>query len=169
MRRDCACPLAAVIAVWLLARNAHPFGLTRGTAMSKRSYTLQALAAALLTAICILVRSAPAECQGINLEGVWSGGGTVTFASGDRERAHCRAHYRRRSNEAYVVTTVCATASARAEQTATLRKIGENKYRGSFYNSEYGVSGTVYVTVRGNRQSVRLTSSAGWASFTFTR
>jgi hypothetical protein len=138
--------------------------------MSKRRYArLQTLAIALLAALFLLAGAAPGRCQGVNLEGTWSGGGTVTFASGDRERAHCRAHYRHRSNEGYVVTTVCATASARAEQTATLRKIGENKYRGSFYNTEYGVSGTVYVTVRGNTQIVRLTSSAGWASFTFTR
>jgi hypothetical protein len=138
--------------------------------MSKRGYvSLQTVAIALLAALSLLPGAGPGHGQGVNLEGTWSGGGTVTFASGDRERAHCRAHYRRRSNEGYVVTTVCATASARAEQTATLRKIGENRYRGSFYNSEYGVSGTVYVIVHGNRQSVRLTSSAGWAAFTFTR
>jgi len=125
--------------------------------------------AVLLTAMSIVAGSTPGNCQAVNLEGAWTGGGPVTFASGQREQAHCHARYHQRSNEGYVVTTVCATASVRAEQTATLRKIAENKYRGSFYNSEYGVSGTVYVVVRGNRQSVRLTSSAGWASFTFSR
>src|SRR5262249_32958613 len=73
----------------------------------------------------VLARGDPGVSQSVSLEGSWSGGGPVTFASGLREQARCRAHYRRRSNEGYVVTTVCATASARAEQTATLGKIGE--------------------------------------------
>jgi hypothetical protein len=30
-----------------------------------------------------------------NLEGSWSGGGTVTFASGTTEQARCRARYSR--------------------------------------------------------------------------
>ena len=135
----------------------------RKTSMARK------LAATLFTLIFIVVRPGPGESQAVNLEGTWSGGGPVTFATGQREQARCRAHYRRRSNSGYVVTTVCATASARAEQTAVLRMIGENKYRGNFYNSEYGVSGTVYVVVRGNTQSVKVTSSAGWASFTFKR
>jgi hypothetical protein len=35
-----------------------------------------------------------------SLEGSWSGGGTVTFASGGRERASCRARYSRAGKEA---------------------------------------------------------------------
>ena len=126
-------------------------------------------AAMLLLFGSVLARGDPGMSQSVSLEGPWSGGGPVTFATGLREQARCRAHYRRRSNDGYVVTTVCATASARAEQTATLRKIGDNRYTGSFYNSEYGVSGRVYVIVHGNTQSVKLTTTMGWATFTFRR
>ena len=33
-----------------------------------------------------------------SLEGSWSGSGSVSFASGSREQARCRAHYRRAGN-----------------------------------------------------------------------
>ena len=104
-----------------------------------------------------------------NLEGSWSGGGSVSMATGAREQARCRARYTRRANEGYVVSAVCATPSVRAVQTASLHKIGDNKFRGTFYNREYGISGTIYVVVRGNTQSVRLTSESGWASLQLSR
>ena len=104
-----------------------------------------------------------------NLEGSWSGGGSVSMASGAREHARCRARYSRRSNEGYVVNAVCATPSIRAVQTASLHKIGDNRFRGTFYNREYGISGTIFVIVRGNTQSVRLTSEAGWANLQLSR
>ena len=111
----------------------------------------------------------PRSSQAQSLEGAWSGGGQVSFGSGARENARCRARYSRRSNEGYIVSAVCATPAGRAAQTASLRKIGDNRYRGTFYNQEYGISGTILVIVRGATQSVRLTSEAGWASLTLSR
>jgi len=99
--------------------------------------------------------------QSASLDGSWSGGGSVTFASGEREAVRCRARYSRSSQTSYFVTATCATASGRATQTAMLRHVGANNYRGNFHNSEYGVSGTISVVVSGNRQSVRLNSEAG--------
>lgn len=110
-----------------------------------------------------------ANAQSINLEGAWSGGGTVSLAGGSREHARCRARYDKRSNAGYIVSAVCATASVRASQTASLRKIGENRYAGNFYNRDYDISGTIYVVVRGNTQSVRLTSESGWAALKLSR
>ena len=46
-----------------------------------------------------------------SLEGSWSGGGTVSFASGARERASCRARYSRAGKNSYTVNATCATAS----------------------------------------------------------
>ena len=134
-----------------------------------RSSMTQGLAGTLLIAGLLLLIPNAGETESASLEGSWSGGGSASFASGGTERARCRAHYSRRSNDRYVVRAICATASTRVEQTVTLRKIAENKYAGSFYNDEYGASGTVSVTVQGNTQSVRLTSSAGWASLKFSR
>lgn len=99
--------------------------------------------------------------QSASLDGSWSGGGSVTFASEEREAVRCRAQYSRSSQTSYFVTATCATASGRATQTATLRHVGANNYRGNFHNGDYGVSGTISVVVSGNRQSVRLNSEAG--------
>jgi hypothetical protein len=104
-----------------------------------------------------------------NLEGVWSGGGSVSFASGSREQARCRAHYRRASANSYTVNATCATPSGKAAQTATLRRVGEHRYSGSFYNSEYSISGVIHVFVSGARQTVRLVSDSGSAVFNLSR
>jgi hypothetical protein len=110
-----------------------------------------------------------AAAQSASLEGSWRGGGSVAFTSGPSERAQCRAQYRRASVNAYTVTATCATPSGRATQTATLRRVGDNTYQGRFRNAEYDVSGTIVVTVSGNRQSVRLTGDAGSAAFELRR
>jgi hypothetical protein len=120
-----------------------------------------------LPAAAILPQSVHA--QSARLEGSWSGGGPVSFAAGGREYARCRATYNRRSGERYTLRAVCATPSARASQVAELRRIGENRYGGNFYNREYDVSGTIMVVVRGATQSVRLTSSSGWATLRLSR
>jgi hypothetical protein len=125
---------------------------------------------ALLVALAALVGAAcPSIAQPPNLEGSWSGGGVVSFASGARERARCRAHYSRRSSTTYALTATCATPSGRATQSASVRQVGGNSYQGSFYNSEYNVSGTIRVVVRGNSQSVQLTSESGSASLQLSR
>jgi hypothetical protein len=107
--------------------------------------------------------------QSAGLEGSWRGGGSVAFAAGQKERAQCRAQYRRAPGNAYTVTATCATPSGSATQTATLRQVGGNTYQGQFHNTEYDVSGTIVVTVSGNRQSVRLTGDAGSAAIELRR
>jgi hypothetical protein len=116
-----------------------------------------------------LAASHEAVAQSAGLEGSWRGGGSVAFASGQSERAQCRAQYRRASANAYTVTATCATPSGRATQTAVLRRVGGNTYHGQFHNSEYNVSGTISVTVGGNRQSVRLSGGGGSAAFELRR
>jgi hypothetical protein len=96
-----------------------------------------------------------------SLEGSWSGGGTVTFASGAKEQARCRAHFSRAGKESYTVNATCATASGRAAQTARVRQVGNNRYSGSFYNSEYSISGVINIVVHGASQTVQLISSSG--------
>lgn len=124
-----------------------------------------ALAVPLL--IASLATSGPALAQ--SLEGAWRGGGSVAFASGQQERARCRAQYRRAPGSAYSVTATCATPSGRATQTAIVHRVGGNTYQGRFHNSEYNVSGTISVVVGRNRQSVQLLSDSGSASFELRR
>lgn len=115
-----------------------------------------------------LVTTLPAQGKAESLAGSWSGGGWVSFNTGERERARCRAHYSPRAS-GYAVDATCATASGSASQSALLRRVGANSYAGSFYNSQYDVSGNIFVVVHGNTQSVRLTSRSGSASLTFSR
>jgi hypothetical protein len=116
-----------------------------------------------------MVSGAAGEGRAQSLEGYWSGGGSVSFASGAKERARCRARYWRRTSTTYTLRAVCATSSIKAEQTATVRRVGSNRFAGSFHNSEYNVSGTIQIRVRGSSQDVRLTSDAGWAHFRLNR
>jgi hypothetical protein len=69
----------------------------------------------------------------------------------------------------YALKATCATTSGTAAQTATLRKVSENRYHGNFHNAEYGITGTISVVVNGNRQSVRLTSSSASAILSLRR
>jgi hypothetical protein len=95
-----------------------------------------------------------------SLEGSWSGGGTVSFASGAKEQARCRARYSRAGKDSYTLNATCATASGRAAQTARVRQVANSRYSGSFYNSEYSISGVIDIVVHGSNQTVRLTSGS---------
>lgn len=106
----------------------------------------------------------------IALDGAWAGSGSVKFPSGAKEAARCRANFKRRGDDKYLVNARCASASGKVEQTALLTYVGGNQFSGSFYNAEYKVDGTVTVTVSGNSQSVSISSPAGaTASFRLSR
>ena len=55
----------------------------------------------------------------------------------------------------------CATPSGRVDQTATVNRVGDNEYAGSFHNNQYNVSGSVHIKLRGNSQSVHLSGNGG--------
>ena len=80
-----------------------PFGLRTRRLRAKRGGVLGLL---LITG---LAASDRVLAQSAALEGSWRGGGSVAFASGQRERADCRAHYQRASGTSYTVTATCAT------------------------------------------------------------
>jgi hypothetical protein len=122
-----------------------------------------ALAAA-LTLVWLPTASTAQVSKKLNvasLEGSWSGGGTVSFPSGGTEQARCRASFSRAGEHSYTVNATCATASGKAAQTAKVRQVGNNRYSGSFYNSEYSISGVIDIVVHGSSQTVRLTSDSG--------
>ena len=124
------------------------------------------IGAALSSAFTVSVVSfAEARGEGGSIAGSWSGGGTVFYASGQRERAHCRASYSG-GGDSVVMSGGCATPSGSVFQSARLRRVGANSYAGSFFNTEFNTAGTIYVTVHGNTQSVRLRSGAGSANLT---
>jgi hypothetical protein len=134
-----------------------------------RSFRPGAVGCALAFLTAVVTAGLPTPGHAQSLEGSWSGGGAVHLPNGAQERARCRARYSRASRNVYTVNAVCATPSGRVAQTASLQRIGANSFAGNFYNQEYGVSGSIYVTVRGNSQRVTLTSAAGSASLRLSR
>ena len=122
--------------------------------------------AALASALSVsTVSFAEARGEGGSIAGSWSGGGIVSYASGQRERARCHASYSG-GGGSVMMSGSCATPSGSVFQSARLRRVGANSYAGSFFNSQYNTSGSIHVTVHGNTQSVSLRSSAGSASLT---
>jgi hypothetical protein len=117
--------------------------------------------------LCAL--SQPGRSETDLLSGLWTGGGTVTYASGDRERARCRVHYSPRGGKRVAATATCATPSGSVSQTAILAKTGEGHYSGRFFNEQYSVSGSIQVIVKGGSQLVRLFSSSGSALLNLSR
>ncbi len=103
------------------------------------------------------------------LAGSWSGGGWVAFSTGNKEKARCRATYRRAGKNTYSLEATCATSSGKASQTATVYQVSASRYRGSFYNTEYNVRGTIRVVVSGSHQSVSLAGDGASASLSLRR
>lgn len=122
-----------------------------------------------LAALPVVAVVGPSEAEpAASLSGSWSGGGWVSFASGSKEKARCRAHYSGGGNS-YNVTATCATSSGSASQTATVYKTGGNSYKGSFVNSQYNVRGSIRVTVHGKSQSVSLSGDGASAQLNLSR
>ncbi len=103
------------------------------------------------------------------LTGSWRGGGWVSFSTGNKEKARCRATYKRAGKDAYRVHAICATSSGKASQTATVYRLASGRYRGSFYNQDYNVRGTIRVVVSGGRQKVSLAGDGASASLSLRR
>lgn len=130
--------------------------------------------ASMATAVALAVSvsglgSKAATAEPGDLSGSWSGGGSVSFATGKKESARCRAHFNKSGGSTYEMSATCATASGKVSQSASLQKTTANSYSGSFHNSEYNVSGSIRIRVNGNSQSVSLSSDSGSASFQLSR
>jgi hypothetical protein len=138
----------------------------RGLSVRSALASVAALAAFVGASLALVV---PAASNAADLSGAWSGGGSIQLASGAKEKARCRARYSRSGGSTYTMSATCATPSAKVAQTAKLRKAGANSYAGQFYNAEYGITGSIRVTLNGNRQTVYLSGDAGSAAFSLKR
>ncbi|MFV0295872.1 MAG: hypothetical protein ACK5JT_07105 [Hyphomicrobiaceae bacterium] len=67
------------------------------------------------------------------------------------------------------MNAVCATSSVRVKQHADLYRISGNRYRGEFFNQEYGVSGSIRIQLRGNSIDAFLSGGGGSAVFRMSR
>ncbi|MGD9669152.1 MAG: hypothetical protein AB7U75_08840 [Hyphomicrobiaceae bacterium] len=123
---------------------------------------------AFLFAFAAALFTAQSQAKADTLSGSWAGGGSVHYAD-TRERARCRATFSRVSGTLYRMNASCATASGRVDQTATVNRVGNNEYAGSFHNSQYNVTGSIHIRLRGNTQYVSLSSGGGGGNFQLSR
>jgi len=121
-----------------------------------------------LTALAASAASAPSIADA-GLSGSWSGGGWVSFSTGNKEKARCHATYSRAGKDSYNLHATCATSSGKASQTATVYHVSGTRYRGSFYNTDYNVRGTIRVVVSGASQHVSLAGDGASASLSLRR
>ena len=103
------------------------------------------------------------------LAGSWSGSGSVVLPSGNTEKARCKVSFRKEGGKSYGMNAVCASSSARVAQTASLEQVGPNRYAGSFTNSDYGVSGSISLTLNGSSLSASLKGGGGSAFFNLSK
>lgn len=117
-----------------------------------------------------MAESKPAkEAKGGSLAGSWSGSGWVSFSNGKRERARCHAHYSPNGGKSYSLNATCATSSGKASQSATVYEVSRNRFRGTFHNTEYNVSGSIRVVLNGSSQSVTLSGDSNSAALSLSR
>ena len=99
------------------------------------------------------------QAQTRSIEGSWRGGGYFKPSSGTKEKILCRVNYSKITDKIFSFSGTCANPSGSVRQTGEVLRATINRYVGDFQNSEFGISGRIRIIVRGNRQSVKLTSS----------
>lgn len=134
-------------------------------AMRNRIQSKLKMAVVMLASLVAL----PVHADQPSLEGSWTGNGTVTFLSGNVEAARCKASFRRQGGDSFAMNAVCATPSGRIVQSAELSRITNSRFSGEFRNTEYGVTGNINITVRGNQLTASLDGGGASASFNLSK
>jgi hypothetical protein len=111
----------------------------------------------------------PSSAWADGLTGSWSGSGSVVLPSGSTEKARCKVSFNKAGSKSYGMSAVCASSSAKVSQTGSLEQVGPNKFAGDFTNAEYGVTGSINVTLNGNSASASLRGGGGSAFFNLSR
>lgn len=117
-------------------------------------------------ALSAFVGSVPANAD--PLEGSWSGGGVVRHEGGT-ETIRCRISYAKSTGRTLTFNATCATTGGKVQQAGRVVALGRNRYTGRAYSKDYQVTGKLYVTVRGAKQSIRVTSPKGSANLTLRK
>jgi hypothetical protein len=141
---------------------AHTFNF----AFVRAGFAGAALAAASALSV-VGVTATPAAAQ--TIIGSWSGGGLIIFPSGEKERARCRATFRNAGGGGVSMHGVCATASVRVSQSASLSRLTSTTYSGEFHNTEYNLSGSIRIRMQGNKLNASLSGGGATAQFVLAR
>ncbi len=103
------------------------------------------------------------------LAGTWNGSGYVNPKDGKREKVRCRITYNRHTPKVFSVSAVCASPSAKVNQTGEVLMVNPNLFVGDFYNPEFDVSGRVRVRLSGSRQTVTFSGPRGSGSVSLSK
>jgi len=122
-----------------------------------------------LAIVTLAGASGPRAQQLASLEGSWSGNGQVHLPSGNVESARCRASFHKHGGNGFRMNAVCATQSARVQQTAEVERVSASRFEGDFFNAEYNVSGSIVIHVRGSGLTASLRGGGGSAQFHLSR
>jgi hypothetical protein len=156
-----------VAAQWEIApmtnAKANQVGLTRVSIPG----AILVAALALVGGTGLLGGASPAVAQSIH--GTWSGGGMIIFPSGEKEHARCRATFRPAGGGGISMQGICATASVRVSQSASLSRLTSTTYSGEFYNTEYNISGSIRIRLHGNTLNASLNGGGATAQFVLGR
>lgn len=117
-----------------------------------------------LTILCVAfseARPAHATEAFTALQGSWSGAGSASFASGEREKLRCTASYGG-GGQSLSIQLRCASASAQINLTGHLEANGR-RVTGEWSESNFGISGNAHgQTLDG---SIRLSVDGGASGF----
>ena len=121
--------------------------------------TFPAAGLALTLGILLIAEAAAAP----SIVGSWSGRGTVRLTSGQVEPVSCRVSYEKgdSAGRTFVFNAKCAAPPGTFLLYGRISKRSASTYRGSIFNDQSRVSGKVSISLRGNSQTIRATSSQG--------
>jgi hypothetical protein len=113
---------------------------------------VRSVTALLVWAAFAALAPAPAAAAGPfdGLSGSWSGDGTVTYASGTKERLRCRVQYVQKNEDNLQQALRCASDSYKFEINAYFDNVN-GRIVGTWSELVQNVRGTVTGTVRGGR------------------
>jgi hypothetical protein len=101
-----------------------------------------------------------------SIEGSWIGSGTVSRGR-NVDRVQCRVRYTKSSQKSYSTSSVCTTEHGRYEISGHVTDIGGNRYQGTVTSGNE--TGKVIMVLRGDQQSVTVSSPNGSAQIMLSR
>ena len=113
------------------------------------------------------IAATPAVAQSI--VGSWSGGGMIVFPSGETGARPLPCNVPQCRRRRISMQGVCATASVRVSQSASLSRLTSTTYSGEFFNTEYNISGSIRIRLQGNKLNASLNGGGASAQFVLGR
>lgn len=121
--------------------------------------------------LTLVILTATSAASAASIIGSWSGRGTVRLASGQVEPVSCRVSFEKGDSRGRTFTfdAKCAATAGTFTLYGRVSKRSTSSYRGSIYGDQSIASGKVSISLRGNSQSVNVSSSKGSGSLKLRR